>query len=82
MNRSCCASYSPCSITVLRPFSLATLVVWVVPKAFTDLVVSDDTYHIVALVSGSVAAVAAIVGMFVLIGRRVSNSRARSGYHS
>ena len=49
-----------------------------VPKAFTDLVVSDDTYHIVALVGGSVAAVATIVGMFVLIGRRASNSRVRS----
>ncbi len=49
-----------------------------VPKAFTDLVVSDDTYHIVALVGGSVAAVATIVGMSVLIGRRASNSRVRS----
>jgi len=27
MNRSCCASLHPCSTTVLRPFSLATLVV-------------------------------------------------------
>ncbi len=35
-------------------------------------------HHIVALVGGSVAAVATIVGMFVLISRRATNSRVRS----
>ncbi len=43
------------------------------PKFLTDLVVSDETYHIVALVAGSAAAVATIVGMFILLGRRATN---------
>lgn len=50
----------------------------VVPKFLTDLVVSDETYHIVALVAGSAAAVATIVGMFILLGRRATNSEVRA----
>lgn len=42
----------------------------VVPKMFTDYVIDDHTYHIVALAGGSVAAVATIVGLLLLVYRR------------
>ena len=75
---SCCASLRPCSITVLRPFSLATLVVCWCLRHSPTWSFREDTYHIVRWLAVLVAAVATIVGMFVLIGRRVSNSRVRS----
>ena len=41
-----------------------------IPKAWTDLVVSQDTYHLVALGGGSVAGIATLVGIALLIYRR------------
>ncbi len=41
-----------------------------IPKAWTDLVVSQETYHLVALVAGTLAGVATLVGIALLIYRR------------
>jgi len=41
-----------------------------IPKAWTDLVVSQETYHLVALTAGTIAGVATLVGIALLIYRR------------
>lgn len=41
-----------------------------IPKAWTDLVVTQETYHLVALVAGTLAGVATLVGIALLIYRR------------
>ena len=41
-----------------------------IPKAWTDLVVPQETYHLVALIAGTLAGVAALVGIGLLIYRR------------
>ena len=41
-----------------------------IPKAWTDYVVSQDTYHAVALYIGGVAGIALLVGVAMLIYRR------------
>ncbi|MGB7963248.1 MAG: respiratory nitrate reductase subunit gamma [Propionicimonas sp.] len=41
-----------------------------IPKAWTDLVVSQETYHLVALVAGTLAGIATLVGIALLIYRR------------
>ncbi|HRA07843.1 MAG TPA: respiratory nitrate reductase subunit gamma [Propionicimonas sp.] len=41
-----------------------------IPKAWTDLVVTQETYHLVALVAGTLAGIAALVGIAMLIYRR------------
>lgn len=41
-----------------------------VPKAWTDLVISQHDYHLVALVAGTAAGIAAVVGIALLIYRR------------
>ncbi|MHB1007679.1 MAG: respiratory nitrate reductase subunit gamma [Propionibacteriaceae bacterium] len=41
-----------------------------IPKAWTDLVVSQETYHLVALTAGTVAGVATLFGIILLIYRR------------
>jgi len=47
----------------------------VVPKMLTDYVVDDHTYHIVALVGGSAAALATIAGLALLLWRRRNNAQ-------
>jgi nitrate reductase gamma subunit len=41
-----------------------------IPKAWTDLVVSQETYHLVALVAGTLAGAATLAGIAMLIYRR------------
>ena len=41
-----------------------------IPKAWTDLVVTQETYHWVALVAGTLAGIATLVGIGLLIYRR------------
>lgn len=41
-----------------------------IPKAWTDLVVTQETYHMVALVAGTLAGIATLVGIVMLIYRR------------
>lgn len=41
-----------------------------VPKAWTDLVISQETYHLMALVAGTLAGVATLAGIALLIYRR------------
>ncbi|MEA4944986.1 MAG: respiratory nitrate reductase subunit gamma [Propionicimonas sp.] len=41
-----------------------------VPKAWTDLVISQETYHLIALSAGTLAGVATLVGIALLIYRR------------
>jgi len=41
-----------------------------IPKAWTDLVVSQETYHLVALTAGTIAGVATLLGIGLLIYRR------------
>ncbi len=41
-----------------------------IPKSWTDLVVSQETYHMVALGAGTVAGIATLVGIGLLIYRR------------
>lgn len=41
-----------------------------VPKAWTDLVVTQETYHLVALGAGTIAGVATLAGIVLLIYRR------------
>ena len=41
-----------------------------VPKAWTDLVVTQETYHLVAVVAGTIAGVATLAGIALLIYRR------------
>ncbi|MGC4152330.1 MAG: respiratory nitrate reductase subunit gamma [Propionicimonas sp.] len=41
-----------------------------VPKAWTDLVITQDTYHFIALSAGTLAGVATLVGIALLIYRR------------
>jgi len=41
-----------------------------IPKAWTDLVVTQETYHMVALVAGTLAGVATLAGIVLLIYRR------------
>ncbi len=41
-----------------------------VPKAWTDLVISQETYHLIALTAGTLAGVATLVGIAMLIYRR------------
>jgi nitrate reductase gamma subunit len=41
-----------------------------VPKAWTDLVISQETYHLIALVAGTIAGVATLAGIALLIYRR------------
>jgi nitrate reductase gamma subunit len=41
-----------------------------VPKAWTDLVISQETYHWMALVAGTIAGVATLAGIALLIYRR------------
>jgi len=41
-----------------------------IPKAWTDLVVSQETYHLVALSAGTIAGVATLLGIGLLIYRR------------
>ncbi|MBK9698152.1 MAG: respiratory nitrate reductase subunit gamma [Propionibacteriaceae bacterium] len=41
-----------------------------IPKAWTDLVVPQETYHLVALVAGTLAGIATLVGIALLIYRR------------
>ncbi|MFZ0529827.1 MAG: respiratory nitrate reductase subunit gamma [Propionicimonas sp.] len=41
-----------------------------IPKAWTDLVVTQETYHLVALVAGTLAGIATLVGIALLIYRR------------
>ena len=63
MNRSCCALLRPLfHYGLAGRFPLVTL--WcLVVSSFTDLVLSEDAYHVMALVVGSAAAIATIVGM-------------------
>lgn len=41
-----------------------------IPKSWTDVVVTQDTYHLVALVAGTLAGIATLVGIVMLIYRR------------
>ena len=41
-----------------------------IPKAWTDVVVTQETYHLVALVAGTVAGIATLAGIALLIYRR------------
>ncbi|MCW5954768.1 MAG: respiratory nitrate reductase subunit gamma, partial [Propionibacteriaceae bacterium] len=41
-----------------------------VPKAWTDLVITQETYHLIALSAGTLAGVATLVGIALLIYRR------------
>src|SRR5665811_748475 len=41
-----------------------------IPKAWTDLVVSQESYHLVALTAGTIAGVATLLGIGLLIYRR------------
>lgn len=45
-----------------------------IPKAWTDLVVSQEAYHAVALGAGTVAGVATLAGIALLIYRRPHRS--------
>jgi nitrate reductase gamma subunit len=41
-----------------------------IPKAWTDLVISQETYHLIALVAGTIAGIATLLGIALLIYRR------------
>ncbi len=41
-----------------------------IPKAWTDLVISQETYHLMALTAGTIAGVATLFGIVLLIYRR------------
>ncbi|HMR23635.1 MAG TPA: respiratory nitrate reductase subunit gamma, partial [Micropruina sp.] len=46
------------------------LVGLLIPKAWTDLVITQDTYHAFALYGGSLAGIGTVVGIAMLIYRR------------
>ncbi|MBI4900112.1 MAG: respiratory nitrate reductase subunit gamma [Actinobacteria bacterium] len=41
-----------------------------IPKAWTDLVISQETYHLIAFTAGTIAGVATLLGIVLLIYRR------------
>lgn len=50
----------------------------IIPKSWTDaLGISNEVYHIFALMAGGVAGTLALIGMIVLSWRRVTNKRVR-----
>lgn len=71
MRTACCASAARCSISASSSFSSAISGGLLIPKSWTEAAgVSEDAYHIVAVVLGTIAGFCTLVGLTILIYRR------------